>query len=1554
MKKIVLSLLLGFSVLPASTQVQTGLYANGSFDNVGFDTIDRGSLNVHFTIPVVNKQGRGLGFQYQIAYDSLIWSPQSFTGTQTWAATNWGFSGLLNGETYGGYISFSTTIVRCTESGNTYNSPDYTNYVYHDSLGGAHPFTWADNTCTGVITPGGISPDGSGYSFSGDAVTARDGRILNVPFVDESTSGSVTDSNGNYISINGDGTFTDTLGTKVLTITGNGTPSSPQVFTYNTLTGTATATLNYTAYTVHTQFLCSNLSDFNLPENLVSSIVLADGSTYTFTYEATPGYPTQVTGRIASVTLPQGGTITYSYSGANGGINCADGSTRGLTRSGGAGRTYSRSSITATSSQTNVTDGLNDSSNYSFVSAGSPETFYETSRTVNQGSSSLLLSRQTCYNGTANPCTTTVVGQPVLQVDTYETLNGVQQHGSKFTYNTSGLLTSETDYDFGGATSRGGVLRNETWSYPSSGIADLLSSDTVTDGNTLIGLTNYAYDETSGTGHAALVATSVPNHAATTAQRGNLTTVTQYYTPQSSLSSEMAYEDTGNVLNSTGPTGTSTYAYDAPTHGFTITATPPTPSSGVSLPASATYNVNSGLPLTAVDANLQTTSYKSYDPRGRPTEIDFPDGGKTIASYSPNGFGFLNYMTSGQAANTETSQDAYGRANWVAVQYGSGGYYWNNYCYDGNGNLQYAAYRFAAPNQNNLSCSGAGDSYTYDALGRVLTVTHADGSNVSYTYTGRATQVTDENGISRIVQVDGLGRTTYACEVSGTTLLGVAPVNCGLDIAATGFLTTYVYNTDYSRANAQEITATQGAQTRYFETDLLGRTTLVVEPESGVTTYSYAYSGSTGLGLTVQRTRPEENQPVGSTNTVTTTTQYDSVGRVVSIGYNDGFTPSKAFYYDTNAYWAQTGTNLKGRLAVTGTSGTTTWTGSLFSYDVMGRVINLWQCGPVTCGTSNQAARPLSFTYDWAGNLTGESDTVSGAIAYTRSVAGEVTSITNQTYQNLPQNPPNLVSNVVNGPDGPVSYKLGNGLNVYQGYDTLGRLNGRWVCNGPATMYCSGGTQIYGSSVTWKGTRELSSSDTILNQQVTFGYDGFNRLTSRTVTQGTLQNYTYGYDRYGNRVSQTPLQTGYTFDPTINAANNRITTSGYTYDAAGNMLNDTVHSYSYDAEGNVRWVDGGSTAQYVYDAFNRRIHVQTASATTEFTYDYAGRRVSSWYSSANTGNEGRVYWDGQMVAFRSYEGLTYFDHEDPLGTERIRTNYAGSTASTYQSLPWGDGYSSTVNNAGGDQDNLHFAGLERDAESGTEHAQFRNYASVQGRWLGPDPYMGSYDLTNPQSLNRYAYVLNNPLSFTDPSGLTVNCSMTQDGLQCVDNGGLSDNDCSSDYTVCVAPGMDCVAYGTEGCITADNPGSQSTTPGLGSRNYSSVGFFAPNNPVPAHGWWHYGNYCGPGGAGTPGNPTGSACQAHDTCYTQGGFSPGSNLQGPNAQLQSCNQKLCDAVRARKSALLGPVAASPLRTSRGISPASVLSPADYNELQAADDINFFFTWATAPFGSSCHQ
>jgi RHS repeat-associated protein len=66
-----------------------------------------------------------------------------------------------------------------------------------------------------------------------------------------------------------------------------------------------------------------------------------------------------------------------------------------------------------------------------------------------------------------------------------------------------------------------------------------------------------------------------------------------------------------------------------------------------------------------------------------------------------------------------------------------------------------------------------------------------------------------------------------------------------------------------------------------------------------------------------------------------------------------------------------------------------------------------------------------------------------------------------------------------------------------------------------------------------------------------------------------------------------------------------------------------------------------------------------------------------------------------------------------------------------------------------------FAGMP-DSPSGN-HAQFRDYSNVTGRWLQPDPYDGSYDLSYPQTLNRYAYVGNNPLGYTDPTGLTTRC-----------------------------------------------------------------------------------------------------------------------------------------------------------------------------------------------------
>src|SRR5437763_1205748 len=94
------------------------------------------------------------------------------------------------------------------------------------------------------------------------------------------------------------------------------------------------------------------------------------------------------------------------------------------------------------------------------------------------------------------------------------------------------------------------------------------------------------------------------------------------------------------------------------------------------------------------------------------------------------------------------------------------------------------------------------------------------------------------------------------------------------------------------------------------------------------------------------------------------------------------------------------------------------------------------------------------------------------------------------------------------------------------------------------------------------------------------------------------------------------------------------------------------------------------------------------------------------------------------------------------------TSISGMQSMTCAGLPYGESSSCVTSwNFNSFTDDFH------DSESNTEHTLFRQLSTTQGRWLSPDPYSGSMDLTNPQSLNRYAYVLNSPIDFTDPLAL---------------------------------------------------------------------------------------------------------------------------------------------------------------------------------------------------------
>ena len=346
-----------------------------------------------------------------------------------------------------------------------------------------------------------------------------------------------------------------------------------------------------------------------------------------------------------------------------------------------------------------------------------------------------------------------------------------------------------------------------------------------------------------------------------------------------------------------------------------------------------------------------------------------------------------------------------------------------------------------------------------------------------------------------------------------------------------------------------------------------------------------------------------------------------------------------------------------------------------------------------------------------------------------------------------------------NGPFGPTSYNLGNGglTNTYS-YDTLGRISGGTLKS------TSSGAQVYAFSSGWKGAQLKSSSDTVLGQSATYTYDGFNRLLSRTAN--SVQDYTWTYDRYGNRWTQNGA--GQSF----NTATNRLSSGGYLYDAAGNMTYDGFNTYTYDAEGNITAVTGNATATYVYNALNQRVRTVVGTATTEFVFNANGQRVSEWNGGYHAQLKGKYYWGSKPVAYyttsSSGSAGAHFEHTDWLGTERMRTTYNSANNPTYAveasytSLPWGDAQTPATNGT----DAAHYAQLDHDAETNTDHADYRQYSNAQGRWLSPDPYDGSYDNSNPQSMNRYIYAANSPLSYVDPSGqdpFMGDCTINEDG-----------------------------------------------------------------------------------------------------------------------------------------------------------------------------------------------
>jgi RHS repeat-associated protein len=224
-----------------------------------------------------------------------------------------------------------------------------------------------------------------------------------------------------------------------------------------------------------------------------------------------------------------------------------------------------------------------------------------------------------------------------------------------------------------------------------------------------------------------------------------------------------------------------------------------------------------------------------------------------------------------------------------------------------------------------------------------------------------------------------------------------------------------------------------------------------------------------------------------------------------------------------------------------------------------------------------------------------------------------------------------------------------------------------------------------------------------------------------------------------------------------------------------------VPTLAYDAENHLT-ATGGQT--YLYDGDGKRVEKATTGTPPVpnklYWYDQGGNVI---YETDASGNElYRYYYFAGRLVDRE-EANDWVDHYalDALGNVRWLYSLNGGV-DVIDYYPFG-GERLIHSTSAGNNTRL-FTGLERDSESNLDHTLFRQYSSSLGRWMAPDPAgLAAVDPTNPQSWNRYAYVLNNPLELVDPFGL--DCVFVND---------------SGDGVEDIAPELDAGACGDQGGV----------------------------------------------------------------------------------------------------------------------------------------------------------
>lgn len=608
-------------------------------------------------------------------------------------------------------------------------------------------------------------------------------------------------------------------------------------------------------------------------------------------------------------------------------------------------------------------------------------------------------------------------------------------------------------------------------------------------------------------------------------------------------------------------------------------------------------------------------------------------------------------------------------------------------------------------------------SLTYDPNGNPSTITRMagtpeattrsftwSGDNLLLTSTdelGHATKLTYFDGCVSGV-TDALGKTTtIQCDPQGRPVAVTDPLGHRTSISYVG-------------GDLRGVTDALG-RSLSFTVDALGRSISVTDP----------------LGNTAARFYDSNDRPktVIDARGLATTFNYDNEGHVLSVALpnqtsviyqydaryrvkqrSDALGQAETWSYDASGH-VRTYTDRNGQVtdyaprdALGRFTKLTYADGTTITADVYDAVGRLQQMTDSNYGT-------MTHAFDDFDRVTGESSP-QGSVAYTYFANGLRKTMTpaGQSAVSYAFYDNNLVKSITQGSE-----------NVAFSYDDARRRQSMTLPNGIVTTY--------------------SYSD--VNQLTSISYAGSGG--------GAIGDVSYGYDLAGRRISQAGSLAPQKKSPPTGAislfdANNRqgnINGRSLTYDKNGNLLNDGLNTYVWNARNQLIRVQQGAAvvAQYQYDSMGRRTSKTIGGSTTSFLYDGFNAVQETQGSTINpllTGLGVDERYARNEGASRSYFLV------DALGSTIGLTDASAQLFQRYQYDPYGN-----VTSTGNATNPYQYTGREADG-FGLYYYRARYYSPSMGRFISEDPlgFGGG-------QASFYAYAGGQPVTYTDPLGLWV-------------------------------------------------------------------------------------------------------------------------------------------------------------------------------------------------------